>query len=178
MKLQLRMALMVCVGLLLLGGQVARADTLFTFSFVTPTLDYEGSGTLTAVDLGSGAFGVEDGTLTMTTGPTGTYQLYTANSYTPTSDFLSPSGAFQYDNMFYPTFNPELDIWGLLFTGNGMEINIWGNSSYTFDTYAAGSYGTMDNFSEFVTAEVPEPATLSLVGLGLIGIAGAVRRRK
>jgi hypothetical protein len=47
---------------------------------------------------------------------------------------------FIYDNILYPSGNPTLDVDGLLFTGGGLEVNIWNDgggvpySYFAFDT--------------------------------------------
>jgi hypothetical protein len=57
---------------------------------------------------------------------------------------LSPNGAFDYDNLVFPTSNPTLDEDGLLFNaGSGLEINVWGNSAGNYSFYtgtASGDY--------------------------------------
>jgi hypothetical protein len=40
-----------------------------------------------------------------------------------------PSGYFLYDNLLYPSVDPGIDLHGLLFIGNGFEINIFSKSA-------------------------------------------------
>jgi hypothetical protein len=61
-----------------------------------------------------------------------------------------------------------------------VELNIWGTLSVTItalqgDFYFAGSHLVANGFGQ--PAKVPEPSTLALLGLGLLGVAAGVRRR-
>jgi hypothetical protein len=112
-------------------------EPLFDFTFaIGPDTGY---GSLNTIDAGNGQFLATAGTLTVTGGgEAGSYSLY-PDPIGPSAT-ISPSGFFIYDNVLYPSIDPVIDLDGLLFTGNGLEINIWGNGpgSYTFDDNKTG----------------------------------------
>jgi len=113
---------------------------LYEFTFgIAPEAGY---GSLNATDQGGGEFLATAGALTVTAGSDiGTYPLYPGGPGVT----LSPFGSFDYDDVLYPSTDPPLDMDGLLFTGPGLEINIWGNSPGNFSFYdssGGGSYGT------------------------------------
>ena len=123
----------------------------FTFD-LPPVVAY---GSLNTADQGNGEFLATSGSITITAGyDVGTYPLYPGGPGVT----LSPMGAFDYDSLIYSDVNPPLDMDGLLFTGPGLEINIWGNpptpNNYTFDDYSNGNYGISPtgtgNFSQVV----------------------------
>jgi len=136
-----------------------------------------GSALLTTTDLGGGHSLATGGTLDVTAGAAvGTYSL----SLGGPAPFISPSGAFQVDNVLTPAADPILDTYGLLFGSGGVEINIWGNSpgNYSFYSWTGGSYVVSTTGPGAVTATaVPEPTTLLLLGSGLIGIATMTSRK-
>ena len=117
-------------------------EPLFDFTFtISPETGYGG---LNTTDEGNGEFLATNGSLTVTGGnDIGTYPFYLGGPGVT----ISPAGAFDYDNVlfpYYPTANPPLDMDGLLFTGPGLEINIWGNGAgnYSYYDYSGGGYGT------------------------------------
>jgi len=117
-------------------------EPLFDFTFdIAPETGYGG---LNTADEGNGEFLATAGTLTVTAGnDIGTYALYPGGPGVT----LSPLGGFDYNNLlfpFYPSTDPPLDIYGLLFIGPGLEINIWGNSpgNYSFYDFNGSGYGT------------------------------------
>jgi hypothetical protein len=151
-------------------------DSMFDFTFsIGPDT---GFGSLDTVDIGGGSFNAVGGSLTVTGGfDIGTYSLAPGGPGVT----ISPFGAFAFDNILFSASNPFLDVWGLLFTGGGLEINIWGNApdNYSFYSYNGSSYNVAyDGGSTFRASPVSEPATLSLLSTGLLGFGLLLRRRK
>jgi hypothetical protein len=110
----------------------------FTFT-IGPDAGY---GSLNTTDIGNGEFVATAGNLTVTGGQdVGGYPLYPVNQYPfanpapPTPGWDPSQTIFEYNNVLYPSIDPSVDPWGLVFTsGPSFEINIWGNGpgSYTF----------------------------------------------
>ena len=103
---------------------------------------------------------------------------FTAN---PTSnpgisnETYSPSGAFIYDDVFYPNTNPVVDNGGLLWTVGSVEYNLFTNGPGKYVLYNNQNGGYT---AEAVTVAVPEPATWALMLIGFGGMGVALRRSR
>jgi FIMAH domain len=125
----------------------AIADTTFSFTATDSGSGTFSYGLLQASDNGDGTFTATGGYLIVISGPiVGTYDLFPNPN--PPAPFFSPSGAFLVDDILYPGQNPTLDVFGLLFTGNGLEINIWndgGGVPYTYFAFNGSSFVLASN---------------------------------
>src|SRR3974377_704785 len=136
------------------------------FLFTFDSRGNQGSATLTSNAFGGGQYWATSGTLNITSGAdVGTYSLIAGGP----SAFYSPSGAFIANNVLYPSNDPVLDIYGLLFGGGGLEINIWGNGpgDYSFYSFDGSGYNVAAAGPSTVGLQaVPEPSSLLLLGNG------------
>jgi len=176
-----KLYLMVCaLALALVPTSRVHADT-FTFSFAGPL--FSGSGTFTGTQIG-----VTDtyllsgitGTVTELTGPSNITGLLGINAFQGNDNVL-----------IYPP-----DLFGTrYFTHGGVSFalanNHWINLNDTLgfensvDGFGPGHAITVlqfdivdvDRVTTTPAATAPEPGTLWMLGTGLLGTAGAVRRR-
>lgn len=103
------------------------------------------------------------------------------------------NGFLSYDNLYWPGGSPQtasdyplhggfLDIYGLMFNlGNGDVVNFWSNG--TLDGSGNGPiYGVAVTTSaselDYVGGvSTPEPSSLLMLGFGVLGLAGTLRRK-
>ncbi|HEY1933360.1 MAG TPA: hypothetical protein VGG99_15210 [Acetobacteraceae bacterium] len=109
---------------------------------------------------------------------------------------VSPSGAFNYDNVFYPTAAAVLDSHGVLLSVAGEEGNIWSNGvpgSYSYWRGEGPSYDYSDSEVTFsilpaipITQQttgddppaVSEPAPASWLAVAGLALGAVARFRK
>jgi hypothetical protein len=130
-----RSAGLAALTLVLAWPVQASADT-FTFSATDSGSGTFSYGVLDVSNNGNGTYTATGGYLIVLSGPiAGAYELFPNPS--PPGTFFSPSGVFLVDNQLYPGQSPTLDVFGLLFTGGGLEINIWNDGGGVPYTYFA-----------------------------------------
>jgi hypothetical protein len=149
-------ARLIALALALAWPARASADPTFTFTATDSGSGTFSYGVLQASDNGDGSFTATSGYLVVISGANvGAYELFPNPS--PPFPFVSPSGAFIVDNVLYPGQDPSLDVYGLLFTGAGLEINIWGTGPGTYSYYAfnGSSFTLASNNAVFTLASTP-----------------------
>jgi len=108
-------------------------EPLFNFTFaIGPDTGY---GALNTTDNSNGVFLATAGNLTVTGGQdVGTYSLF------PGGPAQTSSGGFLYDNLLYPSIDPVINNNGPLFTGNGLDVNIFSNGPDSYQFYDSTGY--------------------------------------
>lgn len=163
------------VAFMFAGVIPAMADALWNFSF--------SGGSVINGFFGVGTFDVNNGQIVGLTGTLTTSLPLDTEALT-----LDTPGYFASNDNLFSDVWPFFDESGFSFNASGIDYNIYyaaevgGSGGYIVDC-AQGSdcitsnpYGTPSTGINFFASEVPEPAAISLIGLGLL-IGGLARRR-
>lgn len=183
------------------GGGGGPGDPTYAFTY-SDNSGNAGFGEVNAVPAGLGDDGLwaVSGSLTVTSGAeVGTYSLLSVGPGITVLPSTTPGITWFVDNLIYPAndagnganntgaygfpviHNPSyLDVYGLFFGAGSTQINIFGNGGgdYEFTWTTPGGSGGATTGGRFSLTPVPEPASLTLLGLGAAGLLGVAWRRR
>jgi len=127
------------------------------------------------------------GYLDVTAGPAlGSYGLYTWIGGGTSSIRVNGGTDLIVDNLVDANSDPSLDIYGLAFVSSGytggypsegIDLSLLSGTTYNLAGFGIDGYGVPNANGSVTLTQVPEPSTLAMGGLALLGLA-RIRHRK
>jgi hypothetical protein len=181
-----RLSAVLCILFLAAFASTSALADSFNFSFGNTGDNFYGSGVLTGDSIGNGQFLITDVRGTTTYNFFGTHNEtitgVLAPGTFPVGFLMVPNDNILYYPPSYGLGNTYFDLGGLSYgLSDGTNVKLYfSNGEFYGQTFNGQSIG-LPAFETIhidpAASPVPEPSSLMLLGTGVLGLAGVVRRK-